>query len=302
VRTDFYARVARLEEDAGARVGGSAPPADEPVRFLPAVSLGFAAREVASASERELEVGFLGLSGAGGALPGFMLDELAEEDDRAVRRALLTPFHHRAVSLLHRSVFRCRVPDGTRDLADAWPTRLAALVSGETEDEEARELALLLAPLLFGRPSARSLARALPIVSARLLGGAAIVLRERTGRRLRLPPEARSRLSSTRLGDTAMLGGSIDDPGHRASIAIGPVDAETARGLAPDGAAHRAIARVVEWLAPADTTIDLEILHAPDRRAALGAGALGRTSLGRDGRSRTERVALVEETPARSLR
>lgn len=304
MREDFYARVARIEEDAGTRVGGSAAPAEEPVRFVPSVSLGFAARESATvgAERRELTTTFLGLAGGGGALPPFLLDELAEEDERPVRRALLTPFHHRAISLLHRSVHRCRVPGSTRTLSDVWPTRLATLVSGDVQDDETRALALMLAPLLFGRPSARSLARALPIVSAHFLAGAPATLRERTGARLKLPAASRSRLSSTRLGDTAMLGGTIDDPGHRASIVIGPVDAETARSLAPDGAAHRAMARVVEWLAPADATIDLEVVHAPDGRAALGRGALGRMALGRAGRSRTERVSLTEATPAGSTR
>ncbi len=299
MRSDFYARVARLEEDADARVGGSASPSEEPVRFLPSVSLGFAARDAVSTGvgRPELLTTFLGLAGGGGALPPFLLDELAEEDERPVRRALLTPFHHRAVSLLHRAVHRCRVPDATRSMSDVWPTRLATLVAGDADDEETRALALMLAPLLFGRPSARSLARALPIVSERFLAGAPVVLRERTGGRLTLPIEARSRLSSTRLGDTAMLGGSVDDPGHQASIVVGPVDATAARSLAPDGAAHRALARVVTWLAPADAGIDLEVVHAPDRRAVLTGATLGRSALGREGRSRTERIELVPASP-----
>jgi predicted component of type VI protein secretion system len=293
---DFYARVARLEEDGGCRVGGAASPSEEPVRFVPSVSLAFAPSDTRPLDGREMVTAFLGLSGSGGALPPFMLDELAEEDERPVRRALLTPFHHRAVSLLHRSVFRCRVPDSTCSIADPWPTRLATIVSSGADDDETRELALMLAPLLFGRPSARSLARALPIVSSRFLGGAPASLRQRTGLRLKVAASNRSRLSSTRLGDDAMLGSTIEDPGHRASIVVGPLEPGTARMLASDGAAHRAIARVVAWLAPADTVIDLEVLHAPDARAALGKGALGRTALGRAGRSRTERITLVGAT------
>ena len=304
MRKDFYAGVARLEVEAGRRVGGKAAPSEEPVRFFPSVSLAFAAEDAAplGGERAHLSTAFLGLAGGGGALPPYMLDELADEEERPVRRALLTPFHHRAVSLLHRVVHRCRVPDTTQSLSDVWPARLTALVSVQESDEETRALALSLAPLLFGRPSARSLARALPIVAAQLQGGAPASLSERSGGRLRLPAADRSRLGATRLGDTALLGGRIDDPGHRASIVIGPVGPESARSLAPDGAAHRAIASVVEWLAPADVSIDLEIVHAPDERALLGRGVLGRTALGSAGRSRRERTQLTDATGAPSLR
>jgi type VI secretion system ImpH/TssG family protein len=289
---DFYAHVARLEEDAGVSIGGSAPPESEPVRFVASVSLAFEAREVLESDDRELVTSFLGLSGGSGALPPYLLEELEAEDDRPVRRALLAPFHHRAVSLLHRSVFRCRVPDSTREIDDVWPSRLGALVAGRVNDDETRALALLVAPLLFGRPSARSLARASSIVAEHYLGGANVVLRERTGRRVAVAAADRSRLSATRLGDTAMLGGTVADPSHRASIVVGPVDASTARSLAADGRAHRALAQLVEWLAPADVSVDLEIVHEADRPAKLGGGTLGRIALGRAGRERTERVGL----------
>lgn len=298
-RPDFFAQLAALERATRLRVG-AAHPRLEPVRFVPEVTLAFAATDMAPSPDdpRDWVTSFLGLAGADGALPPYLAEEIAREDpDRAARRALLTPFHHRATSLLHRSVHRCRVPEETRSRDDAWPTRLASLVRGEPLDDPFdREVALALAPLLLGPPSGSSLARALRVVSARWLDGAAMVLTERTGERAPLDPAHRTRLGRTRLGDTAMLGGSVLDAAGRATLTIGPVSARVAPALAPGGAATRAVALATRWLGDAFTEIEV-VLRVHDAPSRLGASTLGGSALGRQA-MRPRRLALDATTRA----
>lgn len=300
-RRDFFARVARIERASGRRVGTASP--DDPVRFVASAGLGFASDE-ARVADGAIETAFLALSGADGALPGWLREEIArEEPEHAPRRALLAPFHHRAVSLLHRSVHRCRVAEESASLDDAWPVRLASLVGAPAGDRLAREVSLLLAPLRFGRPSARGLAQALARVSERWLDGAPVAIEERVGGRVALPDEARLRLGrGVTLGDTAVLGASVADPCARARVVVGPVPGVVAARLAPRADATRALALAVCWLAGDAIEVEIVIEHAATPRAVLGAtrggAALSRTTLGPARARRRERVRTDATPPA----
>jgi len=277
-RMDVFARWAAIERATGARIG-AARPRDEPVRFAPSTGLEFPAVDAERSEDgRTWTTHLLGLAGAEGALPPYMLEELAREDpDRATRRALLTPFHHRATALLFRSVHRCRIPEETRSLNDPWPTRVAALVRpGIGEAALDREVALVLAPLLFAPPSASSLSRALRLVGARWLDGVPISLTQRTGERVPIDEASRSRLGATRLGDTALLGGHVTDVASRATIAIGPV---AKNALEPGTAALRALMLTVRWLGDPTTEI-VVVARTVDAAAGLGTARLGSAALG----------------------
>lgn len=301
--SDFYAAIAAIERATGRRVGAMHP-SEEPVRFVPAVSLAFAARDVepVDADGHEWTTHFAGLAGGDGALPPYLAEEIAQEDpDRPVRRALLTPFHHRATALLFRSVHRCRVPDETRSLADAWPRRLVGLVRGEVSNPVDAEIALALGALLHGPPSAASLDRALRVIARRWLGGAPIRLVERTGARVAIDASARSRLGGTRLGDTALLGGSVEDPSASASVRVGPVDPAHAHALDAGGTARRALALVLRWLASTAVDVRVVVLQ-PDVPLRVGAARLGRSALGTHAPRLRERRLDPDATPPRSPR
>ncbi len=306
-RSDFFARLAAIERRSGQHIGASRL-ADEPVRFVPATSLSFAACDAVPSADdpNEWMTSFLGLAGADGALPPYLTEEIAREDpDRPVRRALLTPFHHRATALCFRSVQRCRVPEETRAREDVWPMRLARLVRGDVgQDPLQHELAILLAPLLHGRPSTSSLARALRIVTRRWLADAPVSLTERTGARVEIDDAARARLGRTRLGDTALLGSTIDDPSSRATIAVGPVSEASTAALLPGGPAHRALTLVVRWFGDSATQIEV-VVHSVDAPVRLGAARLGQSALGgRATKARSRRLALdaTAGTPRRQAR
>jgi predicted component of type VI protein secretion system len=145
-----------------------------------------------------------------------------------------------------------------------------------TED---RALALAIAPLLHGPRSASSLSRALAIVSERWLRGTPIFLAQCTGTRARIDERDRSRLGHARLGDDALLGSSVHDPGARATITVGPLDAAQLRVLAGDDSAMHALASVLRWFASPTVTIDVVVVVA-ETQAALGRSSLGHAALG----------------------
>lgn len=275
-RKSLFAALAALERARGGRIGGTLD--REPLRFVPSTGLGFAARDAeVGADPRELVTHLHGLVGADGALPPHLIEEVAREDpDRPVRRALLTPFHHRATALLYRSVQRCRIPEETRSLDDAWPTRLGQLGRVDaTADALAREVALVLAPLLRGPPSASAMVQALGVIGRRWLDGVRVELAQHTGGRAPIAP---TRLGRARLGDTAVLGSSVHDPSSRATITIGPLPAGT-RAIAPDAPALRALALVVGWLGDAATEVEVVALFE-EPRLRVGRACLGRSALG----------------------
>lgn len=287
-RSDVFSRWAAIERERGGRIGASRP-RDEPLRFVPSTALTFSATDATSSGDqRTWTTSLIGLAGAEGALPPYILEELAQEDpDRATRRALLTPFHHRATALLFRSVHRCRVAEETRSLEDAWPRRVAALLRPGIADPLDREVALLLAPLLLATPSAASLSRALRLVATRWLDDAPVSLEQRTGARIEIGDALRSRLGATRLGDTALLGGHVADTASRARITMGPIAREK---IAAGTIAMRALGLAVRWLA--DPSVEIEIIaRTYEAAATLGAARLGGIALGRRTSTRARRLS-----------
>lgn len=294
--SDFFARAASIERATGRRIG-AARPGDEPLRFVPATGLAFAATDAAATDARTWTTHFLSLAGGDGALPPHLLDEIAGEDaDLAPRRALLAPFHHRATALLFRSVHRCRAPEETFRLDDPWPTRIASLLAVQTEGPLEQHLSLLLAPLLLGPRSAASLLRAVRIVAARWLDDAPVVLRERTGARVPIEESSRARLGHARLGEAAVLGTTVDDRDARVTLVLGPLSPAAAASLSPDADGHRALSATLGWLA--DPAVEVQVVGvtavAP---LQLGRARLGTATLGR-ARSVRQREIRIDATHA----
>ena len=293
-RRDVFAEWAAIERTRGGRIG-AARPDDEPLRFVSSTSLAFPPCDAERAPDdrREWVTHFASLAGSSSDLPPYLAEEIADEDpERPVRLALLAPFHHRAISLLFRSVYRCRIPDVTRSLEDEWPTRLAMVACGSTTSAGAtRSIALTIAPLLHGPRSAAALVRALRLVSARWLGDAPIALMTRSGGRAELDPSARARLGRARLGDDALLGTTVLDPARRITLRVGPLDSRHESALDPGEGAHAALASVVGWFA--DPAVDVDVvLITRDATLVLGATRLGASALGKRDAVRTRPIEL----------
>ncbi|MFO0684432.1 MAG: type VI secretion system baseplate subunit TssG [Sandaracinus sp.] len=289
---DLFSRIAATERRTGRAVGRGAL-RDEPLRFVPDPELCFEASEVSPRQGEVWVTRALSLTGASGALPTHLAEEIALEDpEHGVRQSLLAPFHHRMLSLAHRSVQRTRFPDAAIDEGSGWRDEVAALVSAAGESAVDRHTALWLAPLLHGRPSAAALARALTLVSQRWLGGVRIALRERQGERIPIAPAARSRLGRARLGDDALLGSSVADPAGHATIEIEPVAATHRAALAEGGPAREAIRMLVARMGDATGTLSVRV-RREEGAARLGLARLGASTLGaRRGAGRSENVRI----------
>ncbi len=279
MRRDAFSRIAAVERRTGRAVGRGSP-REEPLRFLPDPELCFEATELTAESPERWTTRMLGLSGASGALPTHLAEEIALEDpDHGLRRALLAPFHHRMTALAHRSVHGARFPDAACEAGSIWPAHVASLVSIGEPDARSEATLLWLAPLLHGRPSAASLARALTLVSRRWLGGVRIVLRARDGGRSPVAPADRARLGRTRLGDDALLGSSVADPASRATIEIDPVAPAHRAALAAGGAARIAIQLLASRMSDATGTLSVRV-RREGQALCLGRAQLGTSTLG----------------------
>jgi type VI secretion system protein ImpH len=288
-RRHVFAEWGSIERATGRRIGAAHPEA-EPIRFVPQADLAFAAVDARRSAHRAdtWTTHFATLCGAESELPPYLAEDVALEDpDRAVRRALLTPFHHRATALLYRSVQRARLAETTRDLDDAWPRALTAMLGVDAPAE--RSVALAIAPLLRGPRSASSFSRALAVVSERWFGALPVALVARSGGRVRVDERDRSRLGRARLGDDAWLGSTVDDPSARGTVRFGPTDDASAHAWLSNAHALFALRAVIRWFSVRGATVDVEVLiETPP--LVLGRSTLGRSAVGRSRSTRLRRI------------
>jgi type VI secretion system protein ImpH len=306
----FLPLVALLERltSSAVRVGGDGPPSEEAIRFKHDPSLTFSAGDVSQVRlvprvaewgegqgpKHTIEVvtSFLGLTGASSPLPGYMVEEIAQEDpDRPLRRQFLDLFHHRLLSLLYRALSRY-MPEGeaTRAGDDVWSRRVLALAGLDTYERgpsvrlSVSQL-LRLAPLLATRArTARTLELGLADVLRNDLGAALISVRQFAGSWVDVEPEQRMTLGklNSHLGRTSMLGGRLFDRGGKFIIGIAPLDGPTYHRLLPEGDLSPLVREVVALMVrdPLDCALELGVTED-----ALSAFPLGTRAPGRLGRN-----------------
>ncbi|HYH94872.1 type VI secretion system baseplate subunit TssG, partial [Hyalangium sp.] len=260
----FLSLVALLERLTGSavRVGGDGPPAEEAIRFRHDPTLVFSSGDVSQVrlvpqvSEWgeakggpkhvfEVVTTFLGLTGASSPLPGYMVEEIAQEDpDRPLKQQFLDLFHHRLVSLLYRALSRYMLEgEATRAGDDVWTRRVLALAGLDTYERgpsvrlSVAQL-LRLAPLLATRArTALTLERALADVLRMELGEARVTVQQFAGSWVEVESEQRMMLGrlNSHLGRTSMLGGKLFDRAGKILIGISPLDGPTYHRLLPEG-------------------------------------------------------------------
>ncbi len=305
-RGSFFAVVAALEQTlGGGLLGTESRPSEERIRFRHCSSLAFAAGDVTRVDVDdvrgavEIETTFLGASGPVGALPAFMLEEIAQEDsERPLRRELLDVFHHRALSLLYRSIQRLRISSVMqRGGGDFWSQRLVAAAGVEVSRLEMEERLRILPLLATSRRSALGLERALHILVSRRLGDSVrLELRELHGERVALADPCRTRLgkSAHALGREIVLGARAADASGRVTLAIFAMTPHAYPRFLPGGDIHRSISEVFRLFDSSGVELQLE-LHVDAEIGGFGlarTAALGRQSwLSSKRRSRMIRVA-----------
>src|SRR5690625_3784296 len=145
-RYDFYQLIELLHRhhDDDLERSEQVCPGRERVRYSASASLGFPSSDVVALEQRSsgkyaLEISFFGLQGAQSPLPGYYLESLAHEaaHQEGVARDFLDFFHHRLLTLVHRSWRKyrhyVRYQDGA---SDGFSAAVFALVG--LADEELR--------------------------------------------------------------------------------------------------------------------------------------------------------------------
>jgi type VI secretion system protein ImpH len=307
----FVPLVALLEQltSGAVRVGGDGPPAEEAIRFRHDPSLTFSSGDVSQVRlvprvdewgqshggpkhVFEVVTTFLGLTGASSPLPGYMVEEIAQEDpDRPLRQQFLDLFHHRLLSLLYRALTRYMPEaEATRAGDDVWTRRVLALAGLDTYERgpsvglSVSQL-LRLAPLLATRArTGRTLELALSDVLREDLGEARVTVRQFSGSWVEVDAEQRMMLGklNSHLGRTSMLGGKLFDRAGKFIIGISPLEGGTYHRLLPEGDLSPLVREVVALVVrdPLECALELGV-----REDVLGAFQLKKKNAARLGRN-----------------
>ncbi len=307
----FVPLVSLLERltSSAVRVGGDGPPSEEAIRFRHDPALTFSAGDVSQVKLTprvsawgeehkgprhifEVVTTFLGLTGAASPLPGYMVEEIAQEDpDRPMRREFLDLFHHRVVSLLYRALTHYQLEaETTRAGDDAWSRRVLALAGLDTYERGPSvglsvDQLLRLAPLLVTRArTARTLELALMDVLRNELGEAKVTVQQFSGSWVDVEPEQRMKLGklNSQLGRSSMLGGRLFDRAGKFIIGISPLDGATYHRLLPEGDLSPLVREVVTLVVrdPLECAMELGV-----REDALDAFQLTKKNTARLGRN-----------------
>lgn len=316
-RTGFFALVSLLERVHAdqVRIGGDGPPAQEGIRFRHDPSLAFPAGDVSAltpcrrGSGSEVVTTFLGLTGVASPLPAYFWESVLDDDDSVhrARRDFLDIFHHRAVSLLYRSVVRYSPAREHRsDGDDVWVERALALAGLSYFEPQALSKAQLLriVPLLVRRSrGANALRQAIEgVLRDDLDPETRVTVRECAGGWIPLAKDQQTALGSHNhiLGRGMMLGGRAFDESGSFAIRIAPVGRETLPLLLEGGAALAKLREIVKLVLrePLDYEVELELAQAAHDPFVLGKATLGETSrlAGRATETTVRRVRGIQET------
>ena len=307
----FVPLVGLLEQltSGAVRVGGDGPPSEEAIRFRHDPSLIFSAGDVSQVKlvprttawgeeqkgprhTFEVVTTFLGLTGTSSPLPGYMVEEIAQEDpDRPMRREFLDLFHHRLVSLLYRALTRYLLEgEATRAGDDVWSRRVLALAGLDTYERGPSvnlsvDQLLRLAPLLATRArTARTLELALADVLRNELGEARVTVQQFAGSWVEVETEQRMTLGrlNSNLGRSSMLGGRLFDRSGKVIIGISPLDGATYHRLLPEGDLSPLVREVMTLVVrdPLECALELGV-----REDVLGAFQITKKNTARLGRN-----------------
>jgi type VI secretion system protein ImpH len=277
----------RLAELGQPRLGGTAPPADEPARLEVAQGLAFASSPLRAitgeAGFRRVRMAFLGLTGPLGVLPQ-PYSELVQKADRARNRAVsafLDLFNHRLASLFLRASEKYRLGlllqrqatlpaarlDEGRDTASRAMLSLAGFgtphLQGRLSIDD--EVILFYAGLFASRLRPPGALQAMLADYLRM----PVRIEPYSGRWVDVDAAEQSRLRAAgggfaRLGVDAVAGARIWDVQGNFRIVVGPVDSAGLRSLMPDQPGLRKLVDLVRAYAGPDLGFDVQILLRRD--------------------------------------
>ena len=313
-RFDFFQAVRLLELIAqrersqgkkapSASVGYDAAPAREVVRFKAFPARSFAASEIvklsagsnAEAPLPQMQVAFMGLTGAAGVLPESYLDLMQQRmrDRDYALRDFFDLFNHRTISLFYRAweKYRCTVgyerARRNAKLDDAFTRTLECLIGRGTKHQSER-LAVPDDRLLAYAGHFAHFPRSAVVLQTLLADHfkVPVKLEQFVGRWLALEADQCTRLPSAgmpkgqfnQLGVDAVIGAQVWDVQSRFRIRLGPMTDQTFRRFLPHdgGGESRALLALVAFTRAyvgLEKDFDIQLALSANRVPVLRLGA-----------------------------
>lgn len=293
----FQEAVRLLDQAAGSTrpVGTVGPPADEPVLFRSAPSLGFPAADIAAIRSAagdgaatwpaEMEVSFLGLYGPSSPLPAFWTERIVMDEDGAANlRDVLDLFGHGLVGLAYRIWRQHRLHLRFDGRAGDPGSRAVLALAGVLAEPERRDDGLDLPRLLPVCGLLAQYSRSGEVVRRVVAGyfGVPAVVEEWLPRMAPIPEDQRFDLgaSGIALGATTVLGEAVPDVAGAVCVVLGPLSARQFAAFLPGGTDRRALTALLHLAIrqPVECRIDLILDPGEPGGLVLGGGRLGWTS------------------------
>lgn len=256
-------------------------------------SLGFSPSDVNSLHERDDErlvmlTNFFGLSGAPSPLPGFIIEQLVNEEPGGFKQPFFDFFNNRLINLVYRIWRKYRYYVRFQpDAQDAFSTQLFALVGlgdtdlrGETPINWCKMLAY--AGTLAGRSRSPQVVAG---IIAHCFDLQDVSIRQWVRRKVQIDKSQQLSLGqqNAQLGVDSMVGESVMDCNGKFIICIGKLSRERFADFLPSGKEHQPLCKLVEFILREQMAYDVELTldedEAPKLSLAAGNGvALGWTS------------------------
>lgn len=232
-------------------------------------SLGFAPADVIDLEKRDderliLQTNFFGLTGAQSPLPGFILQQLVEEDRGGFKRPFLDFFNNRLINLVYRIWRKYRYYVRFQpDAQDQLSSQLFALVGlgdadlrGETPINWCKMLAY--SGLLAGR------SRSPQVVSgiiAHCFDLKEVTITQWVRRKVAIQPYQQLSLGrqNGELGVDTLLGESVMDCNGKFTICIGGLTREKFADFLPSGKEYQPLCKLVEFILREQMAYDLQL-------------------------------------------
>jgi type VI secretion system protein ImpH len=253
-------------------------------------SLGFTPADVTdltpiSNGRLMLQTSFFGLTGAASPLPGFMLEQLVEEERGGLKRPFLDFFNNRLISLVYRIWRKYRYYVRFQDDAqDLFSQQLFALVGladpdlrGETPINWCKMLAY--AGVLAGRSRSPQVVAG---IIAHCFDLHDVSIRQWVRRKVMIDSSQQFCLGrrNGRLGEDSVIGESVRDCNGKFVICIKGLSRERFTDFLPIGKEFQPLCKLVEFVLREQMAYDLELCMDEDEIPAFRLDSQNGVALG----------------------
>lgn len=253
-------------------------------------SLGFSPSDVNALQQGEDErlvmlTNFFGLSGAQSPLPGFIIEQLVNEEPGGIKQPFMDFFNNRLINLVYRIWRKYRYYVRFQpDAQDTFSAQLFALVGlgdpdlrGETPINWCKMLAY--AGTLAGRSRSPQVVAG---IIAHCFDLEDVQIRQWVRRKVNIDPSQQLSLGrqNGELGMNTMLGESVMDCNGKFAICIGKLSRERFADFLPSGKEYQPLCKLVEFILREQMAYDLELSMDAEEAPPLSLRADSGVALG----------------------